>query len=176
MIFVPLDNLTLRFQWSLFSRTQGVTKLENATDAYVPIVWFEDGIEELDDPETINLLRSAVLQPALIHAILYPTLFAVGFLVLLVSLGCLIKWRKDWNNDKQVLSSNIAMISTPIKLLQENRCGEIINAQNHWCKSRICLEFGWNCWKSLKEQDSTNKQIPKLLRYSTCYVNFTLNA
>jgi len=85
----------IRMQINIFLETQGVTKLENATDAYVPIVWFEDGIEELDDPETINLLRSAVLQPALIHAILYPTLFAVGFLVLLVSLGCLIKWRKD---------------------------------------------------------------------------------
>ena len=48
-----------------FARTQGVTKLENATDAYVPIVWFEDGIEELDDLETIALLRSAVIQPAL---------------------------------------------------------------------------------------------------------------
>ena len=106
----------MSFKWSLFSRTQGVTKLENATDAYVPIVWFEDGIEELDDPETINLLRSAVLQPALIHSILYPTLFAVGLLVLLFSLGCLIKWRKDRNYDNQVLSSNMAMISTPAKL------------------------------------------------------------
>ena len=100
--------------YSLFSRTQGVTKLENATDAYVPIVWFEDGIEELDDPETIDLLKSAVLQPALIHAILYPVLFAVGLLVFLVSLGCLIKWRKN-RNDNQVLSS-IAMKSTPAKL------------------------------------------------------------
>ena len=106
----------MSFKWSLPSRTQGVTKLENATDAYVPIVWFEDGIEELDDPETVNRLRSAVLQPALIHAILYPTLFAVGLLVLLFSLGCLIKWRKDRNNDNQVLSSNMAMISTPAKL------------------------------------------------------------
>jgi len=106
----------IRMQINIFLETQGVTKLENATDAYVPIVWFEDGIEELDDPETINLLRSAVLQPALIHAILYPTLFAVGFLVLLVSLGCLSKWRKDRNHDNQVLSSNIAMISPPEKL------------------------------------------------------------
>merc|ERR1719219_1331376 len=61
----------IRLQINSFFETQGVTKLENATDAYVPIVWFEDGIEELDDLETIALLRSAVIQPALIHTILY---------------------------------------------------------------------------------------------------------
>jgi len=88
----------IRLQINIFFETQGVTKLENATDAYVPIVWFEDGIEELDDLETIALLRSAVIQPALIHTILYPVLFAVGILIFLISLACLMRWHKNREN------------------------------------------------------------------------------
>ena len=68
-----------------------MSKLENATNAYVPIIWFEDGIDELDDEETIALLKSAVVEPALIHSILYPVLFAVGILAILVNLYCLSK-------------------------------------------------------------------------------------
>ena len=34
-----------------------MTPLANATDVFLPIVWFDDGIEELSDPETISLLR-----------------------------------------------------------------------------------------------------------------------
>ena len=36
-------------------RTEGVDKLQNATDAYVPIVWFEDGVEELNDEAMVQV-------------------------------------------------------------------------------------------------------------------------
>ena len=38
-------------------RVDGVTALANTTDAFLPIVWFDDGIEELNDPDTISLLK-----------------------------------------------------------------------------------------------------------------------
>jgi len=81
----------IRLQINIFIEVDGVSKLEGAKDAYVPIIWFEDGIEELDDEETIDLLQSAVIEPALIHSILYPVLFAVGILAILVNLYCLSK-------------------------------------------------------------------------------------
>ena len=64
----------------------GIDQLANATDAYVPIVWFDDGLEELDDKETIELLKSAVVQPAQIQAILFPVLLAAGITTILVTL------------------------------------------------------------------------------------------
>ena len=60
--------------------------MANATDAFVPIVWFDDGLEELDDKETIELLKSAVVQPAQIQAILFPVLLAAGITTILVTL------------------------------------------------------------------------------------------
>jgi len=55
----------------------------------VPIVWFDDGLEELDDEETIDLLKSAVVQPVKIQTILYPVLLAVGITTILVTLSIL---------------------------------------------------------------------------------------
>jgi len=84
----------IRLQINIFMEVDGVTALANASDAFVPIVWFDDGIEELDDPETINLLKSAVLQPALIHSILYPVLLVVGVLLLGISLVMLYRHKR----------------------------------------------------------------------------------
>jgi len=78
----------IRLQINIFIEVDGVTKLNNATDVYIPIVWFDDGIEELEDPDTIALLKSAVVEPAKIQSILYPVLLVVG-LVLLVS-SCIV--------------------------------------------------------------------------------------
>ena len=76
-----------------------MNKLSNASDAFVPIIWFEDGIEEIDDEETISLLQSAVLKPALIQSILYPILFAVGIFVILLNISLLI--RRHFNNESK---------------------------------------------------------------------------
>ena len=53
-------------------------------------MWFEDGLEELDDEETIKLLKSAVLEPVRIQRVLYPVLLIVGTLTILTSLTILV--------------------------------------------------------------------------------------
>lgn len=90
----------IRLQINIFLEVEGVSKLANASDAFVPIIWFEDGIEEIDDEETISLLKSAVLQPALIQSILYPILFAVGILVILINISLLIRRHFDDDSKK----------------------------------------------------------------------------
>ena len=54
-----LDSDLVSFQLGdhLICRVDGVAKLANATDAFLPIVWFDDGIEELKDPDIIALLK-----------------------------------------------------------------------------------------------------------------------
>jgi len=89
----------IRLQINIFLEVDGVNKLSNASDAFVPIIWFEDGIEEIDDEETISLLQSAVLKPALIQSILYPILFAVGIFVILLNISLLI--RRHFNNESK---------------------------------------------------------------------------
>jgi len=79
----------VRLQINIFLEVDGIDQLANATDAYVPIVWFDDGLEELDDEETIDLLKSAVVQPVRIQTILYPVLLAVGITTILVTLSIL---------------------------------------------------------------------------------------
>ena len=73
-------------------------KLENATDAYVPIIWFQDGIESLDDQELIDQLQAAIITPPLIQSILYPVLFASGIFVIILNLLLLYR---NFNHSKK---------------------------------------------------------------------------
>jgi len=73
----------IRMQINIFIQTEGVTSLANASSVFLPIVWFDDGLEELSDPDTIDLLKSAVVEPAKIRSILYPVLLVVGVILLL---------------------------------------------------------------------------------------------
>ena len=84
--------------WYFFPRVDGVQKLENATDAYVPIIWFQDGIESLNDQELIDQLQSAIITPPLIQSILYPVLFAAGIFVIILNLLLLYR---NFNNSKK---------------------------------------------------------------------------
>jgi len=84
----------IRLQINVHMRADGVQKLENATSVYLPIIWFSDGIEEINDPETIDLLKSAITSPAIIRSILYPVLLVIGVLMVLVSLGILARKRR----------------------------------------------------------------------------------
>jgi len=72
----------IRLQINIFIQTEGIDILANTTDVFLPIVWFDDGLEELSDPDTIALLKSAVLEPARIQSILYPVLLAVGIILM----------------------------------------------------------------------------------------------
>ena len=82
----------------IFPRVDGVQKLENATDAYVPIIWFQDGIESLNDQELIDQLQAAIITPPLIQSILYPVLFAAGIFVIILNLLFLYR---NFNNSKK---------------------------------------------------------------------------
>ena len=53
-------------------------------------MWFDDGLEELNDEKTIQLLRSAILEPVRIQRILYPVLLTVGTLIIIASLTILV--------------------------------------------------------------------------------------
>jgi len=88
----------IRLQINIFLETEGVTALDNSTDVFLPIVWFDDGIEELSDPDTISLLKSAVVEPAKIQSILYPVLLVVGFLLLVGS--AVVLGMGIWNKQK----------------------------------------------------------------------------
>ena len=74
-------------------RVEGVTQLAGVTeDTLLPIIWFEDGVEELQE-ETVSVLRAAVLQPERIRAVLGPLLTVAGITVLLICLAVLV-WRR----------------------------------------------------------------------------------
>jgi len=76
----------IRLQINVFIETDGITALSNSSDAFLPIVWFDDGIEELNDADTISLLKSATVEPGRIRSILYPVLLVIGSCLLLFSL------------------------------------------------------------------------------------------
>ena len=96
-------------------RVDGVAKLKNASDVFVPIIWFEDGVEELDDEDTISVLRSATVEPALIKDVLYPILFAVGILVTFIfSVMLTLTFHKK--RSSPFLSDDIQMVQNPGKL------------------------------------------------------------
>ena len=93
----------------IFPRVDGVQKLENATDAYVPIIWFQDGIESLNDQELIDQLQAAIITPPLIQSILYPVLFATGILVILLNIFLLYRNRKK--SSKNTFGGSVEMDS-----------------------------------------------------------------
>jgi len=84
----------IRLQINLHIRVEGVSKLKNATDVYLPIIWFSDGVEELDDPETLDLLRSAVITPRRIRMALSVLLLLLGIAVLITCIVFLLLKRR----------------------------------------------------------------------------------
>jgi len=99
----------VRMQINLFIEVDGIQKLENATNAYVPIIWFQDGIENLDDEELIDQLQAAILQPPLIQSILYPVLFTTGIFVILLNIFLLYRNRKK--SSKSTFGGSVEMDS-----------------------------------------------------------------
>jgi len=104
----------IRLQINLHLEVDGVEKLKNAKETIVPIIWFEDGIEKIDDPELIRLLRSATLDPVLIKDILYPVFFALG-LVLIIINSILLARSCLRRHSEQLISNDIQMVQNPSK-------------------------------------------------------------
>jgi len=74
----------IRLQINLHINVEGVPKLANASSVYLPIIWFSDGVEELDDPETLDLLRAAVINPRKIRVVVSVLLLLLGVAVLVI--------------------------------------------------------------------------------------------
>lgn len=85
----------------VMSETPGVKQAEGLRDIVFPVLWFSEGIDSIDDENTIYLLRSAIFLPDRIRSALYPTCFAVGaFFILLV--GLCIGYRFFVDRDREV--------------------------------------------------------------------------
>merc|ERR1719225_2078957 len=72
-------------------RVETVKQLEGIRDIIFPIFWFQDGIEELEDPETVSLLKTAIHTPEIARSVMYPTMLVVGSLLLLSTIVFLVR-------------------------------------------------------------------------------------
>jgi len=77
---------TVRTQINLvMSEMEHVDQFEGVRDIIYPVLWFQDGIEELGDEETLSLLHMALHTPETARSIMYPTMFVLGSLLLLAT-------------------------------------------------------------------------------------------
>jgi len=70
---------------------QHVQQLKGVRDIIYPVMWFQDGLDELSDKETVSLLKMAVQTPETARSIIYPTLFVIGSLMILAVAAYLVK-------------------------------------------------------------------------------------
>jgi len=56
-------------------------------DIVFPFLWFSDGIEQIDDPNALNLLKTATTTPEELRSALYPTCFVIGIMLILIVLA-----------------------------------------------------------------------------------------
>jgi len=75
----------------VMKRVDTVKQLEGIRDTIYPIFWFQDGIEELEDPETVSLLRTAIHTPEVARSVMYPTMLIVGSLLLIGTIVFLVR-------------------------------------------------------------------------------------
>ena len=72
-------------------QTDSVRQLQGVRDIIYPIMWLHDGLETMEDEDTIFLLQTAVETPERARSAMYPTLLVLGLLLLLPALGVAIK-------------------------------------------------------------------------------------
>lgn len=72
------------------SQVFDIKQVANFPDIVFPILWFEEGIDYLPD-EITDLMNFATTVPPKIRVILTIVFFAVGALLLLISVFCLIR-------------------------------------------------------------------------------------
>ncbi|XP_015602295.1 scavenger receptor class B member 1 [Cephus cinctus] len=72
------------------SHVRDIKQVESFPDIIFPIMWFEDGIDELPN-EMTSLLKMAVDVPPVAHAAVSATLAALGIIVLAGALMCLAR-------------------------------------------------------------------------------------
>lgn len=72
------------------SQVVDIKQVATFPDIVFPIMWFEEGIDELPD-QVIQLLKLATQTPPVAKAALQYALFASGAVLLLLALGCLVR-------------------------------------------------------------------------------------
>ncbi|XP_050066463.1 scavenger receptor class B member 1-like [Aphis gossypii] len=72
------------------SQVVDIKQVATFPDIVFPIIWFEEGIDELPD-NVIQLLKLATQTPPVAKAALQYALFASGAVLLLLALGCLVR-------------------------------------------------------------------------------------
>jgi len=71
-----------------------VKQAAGVRDIIYPLFWFTDGIDEIDDQDTVALLHKAVHTPEVARSIMYPVFFVVGSLLVLATTAFVV--RKYW--------------------------------------------------------------------------------
>jgi len=75
----------------VMKRVDTVKQLEGLRDTIYPIFWFQDGIEELEDPDTVSLLKMAIHTPEVARSVMYPTMLIIGSLLLIGTIVFLVR-------------------------------------------------------------------------------------
>jgi len=75
----------------VMKKVETVKQMRNIRDTVYPIFWFQDGIDEIEDPTTVGLLQTAVHTPEVARSVLYPTLLVLGSLLLLLTAAILTR-------------------------------------------------------------------------------------
>ncbi|XP_050678268.1 lysosome membrane protein 2 isoform X1 [Leptidea sinapis] len=72
------------------SQVVDIKQVANFPDIVFPILWFEEGIDELPD-QVSSLLRLATRVPPIVHSVLAWGLSALGALLILLAVTCLVR-------------------------------------------------------------------------------------
>lgn len=75
----------------VMNKVENVKQLQGVRDIIYPVLWFQDGLDELSDEDTVDLLHMAIHTPETARMVMYPTFFVVGALLLLATAAFLIK-------------------------------------------------------------------------------------
>lgn len=86
-----------------------VSQLKGVRDLIYPILWFEDGIEELSDADTLSLLHMAVHTPETARSIMYPSMLVLGSLLLLAAAAIMLRKHMNSSKSESFDSGSIAL-------------------------------------------------------------------
>ena len=75
----------------VMKQMDNVKQMQGVRDMIYPILWFTDGIADLEDDNTISLLQTAVNTPEMARSLLYPTLLVIGVLLVLTAIAFAIR-------------------------------------------------------------------------------------
>lgn len=83
----------------VMNAVEDIKPAEGLRDIILPMLWFSDGIDGIDDPDTVALLEAAVHTPETVRSIMYPLLLVLGSVLLILVALYLLK--SKCNNNEQ---------------------------------------------------------------------------